>query len=126
MHGQLLAAQFEQLPHLHLALIEGRLLNAVPVQPLDGNGQLVCHRLGVYASFHPGPPLVSGRHHTPLCIGTEGRFYCFCFASRYIRTKLHPTERPGLVQALEFCRTGDTLVVWKLDRLGRSQSSSEG
>jgi len=30
------------------------------------------------------------------------------------------TERPGLVDALAFLRTGDSLVVWKLDRLGRS------
>jgi DNA invertase Pin-like site-specific DNA recombinase len=30
------------------------------------------------------------------------------------------TDRPGLKQALEFCRKGDVLVVWKLDRLGRS------
>src|SRR6266540_6711079 len=29
-------------------------------------------------------------------------------------------ERPGLAQALTFMRTGDVLVVWKLDRLGRS------
>lgn len=29
-------------------------------------------------------------------------------------------ERPGLSRALEELRTGDTLVVWKLDRLGRS------
>ena len=29
-------------------------------------------------------------------------------------------ERPGLAAALEHLRTGDTLVVWKLDRLGRS------
>jgi len=29
-------------------------------------------------------------------------------------------ERPGLTKALEFVRRGDTLVVWKLDRLGRS------
>jgi len=29
-------------------------------------------------------------------------------------------ERPGLVQALTFMRSGDILVVWKLDRLGRS------
>lgn len=29
-------------------------------------------------------------------------------------------ERPGLAQALEFMREGDVLVVWKLDRLGRS------
>ena len=29
-------------------------------------------------------------------------------------------ERPGLAKALELMRTGDTLVVWKLDRLGRS------
>lgn len=28
--------------------------------------------------------------------------------------------RPGLDQALAFARKGDTLVVWKLDRLGRS------
>ena len=30
------------------------------------------------------------------------------------------TDRPGLMQTLEFAREGDTLVVWKLDRLGRS------
>jgi DNA invertase Pin-like site-specific DNA recombinase len=32
------------------------------------------------------------------------------------------TERPGLDQAIEFCRPGDTLVVWKLDRMGRSMA----
>jgi DNA invertase Pin-like site-specific DNA recombinase len=30
------------------------------------------------------------------------------------------TQRPGLTEALKHCRPGDTLVVWKLDRLGRS------
>ena len=30
------------------------------------------------------------------------------------------TARPGLEAALAACRTGDMLVVWKLDRLGRS------
>jgi DNA invertase Pin-like site-specific DNA recombinase len=30
------------------------------------------------------------------------------------------TDRPGLSAALELCRKEDTLVVWKLDRLGRS------
>lgn len=29
-------------------------------------------------------------------------------------------ERPGLSEALKFVRSGDTLVVWRLDRLGRS------
>src|SRR5574339_845871 len=29
-------------------------------------------------------------------------------------------DRPGLDEALEFLRPGDTLVVWRLDRLGRS------
>ena len=29
-------------------------------------------------------------------------------------------ERPGLLRALEHLRPGDTLVVWKLDRLGRN------
>lgn len=30
------------------------------------------------------------------------------------------TERPGLDKALSYLREGDTLVVWRLDRLGRS------
>ncbi|MCL4825250.1 MAG: recombinase family protein [Anaerolineales bacterium] len=30
------------------------------------------------------------------------------------------TERPGLAEALAHLREGDTLTVWKLDRLGRS------
>ena len=29
-------------------------------------------------------------------------------------------QRPGLTEALEYLRQGDTLVVWRLDRLGRS------
>lgn len=29
-------------------------------------------------------------------------------------------DRPGLRQALDYVRDGDVLVVWKLDRLGRS------
>jgi DNA invertase Pin-like site-specific DNA recombinase len=30
------------------------------------------------------------------------------------------SERPGLREAIDYLRPGDTLVVWKLDRLGRS------
>lgn len=30
------------------------------------------------------------------------------------------SERPGLAAALDFARAGDVLVVWRLDRLGRS------
>ena len=29
-------------------------------------------------------------------------------------------KRPGLASALEFARPGDTIVIWRLDRLGRS------
>ena len=34
------------------------------------------------------------------------------------------TERPGLAAALDYLRPGDTLWVWKLDRLGRSSKTS--
>lgn len=30
------------------------------------------------------------------------------------------TDRPGLAEAIRYVREGDTLTVWKLDRLGRS------
>ncbi len=30
------------------------------------------------------------------------------------------TDRPGLNEALEYARSGDTITVWRLDRLGRS------
>ena len=29
-------------------------------------------------------------------------------------------DRPGLTQAISHLRNGDTLIVWRLDRLGRS------
>lgn len=32
------------------------------------------------------------------------------------------SQRPGLEDAIAFCRHGDSLVVWKLDRMGRSMS----
>jgi len=37
-----------------------------------------------------------------------------------ISTRKAATERPGLSAAVGYLRAGDTLVVWKLDRLGRS------
>src|SRR4051812_23736758 len=35
--------------------------------------------------------LVATTHHS--VVRTEGQFYCFCSAPRYIRTKLHPARR---------------------------------
>ena len=35
-------------------------------------------------------------------------------------------ERPGLKEALSHLREADTLVVWKLDRLGRSVKGFSG
>jgi DNA invertase Pin-like site-specific DNA recombinase len=36
------------------------------------------------------------------------------------RTSGARTDRPGLQKALDYAREGDVLIVWKLDRLGRS------
>lgn len=36
------------------------------------------------------------------------------------RISLVLSQRPGLDKALNYVREGDTLIVWKLDRLGRS------
>lgn len=51
-----------------------------------------------------------------LATGVDARHL---FEDRASGTK---DDRPGLAQALEFVRPGDVLVVWKLDRLGRSLS----
>ena len=48
---------------------------------------------------------------------TEAR--CARIYTEKISTRKATTERPGLTAALDYLRTGDTLVVWKLDRLGR-------
>jgi DNA invertase Pin-like site-specific DNA recombinase len=37
-----------------------------------------------------------------------------------ISTRKATSERAGLTAAIDYLRSGDTLVVWKLDRLGRS------
>src|SRR5271165_1728863 len=36
-----------------------------------------------------------------------------------VSTRKATADRPGLVAALDYLRAGDTLVVWKLDRLAR-------
>lgn len=38
----------------------------------------------------------------------------------YSKTSAVRDDRPGLKEALPFVKPGDTLVVWKLDRFGRS------
>ena len=45
---------------------------------------------------------------------------CTRIYTEKISTRKAAADRPGLVAALDYLRAGDTLVVWKLDRLGRS------
>src|ERR1700685_3816921 len=45
---------------------------------------------------------------------------CARIYTEKISTRKATAERLGLVAALDYLRSGDTLVVWKLDRLGRS------
>jgi len=49
---------------------------------------------------------------------TEAR--CGRVYTEKISNRKATTERPGLTAALDYLRPGDTVVVWKLDRLGRS------
>jgi len=51
-----------------------------------------------------------------LAVGVDARHL---YEDRASGTK---DDRSGLAKALEFVRPGDVLVVWKLDRLGRSLS----
>src|SRR5215469_14111058 len=39
---------------------------------------------------------------------------------RIFTEQMSVTDRPALHDALEFARSGDALIVWKLDRLARS------
>ena len=45
---------------------------------------------------------------------------CTRIYSEKVSTRKAAAERPGLAAALGYLRPGDTLAVWKLDRLGRS------
>jgi Resolvase, N terminal domain len=45
---------------------------------------------------------------------------CVRIFEEKVSSRKATTDRPGLTAALDYLRTGDTLAVWKLDRLGRS------
>jgi DNA invertase Pin-like site-specific DNA recombinase len=45
---------------------------------------------------------------------------CTRIYSEKVSTRKAASERQGLAAALDYLRPGDTLAVWKLDRLGRS------
>jgi len=53
--------------------------------------------------------------HDALTDAGCGRIY-----AEKVSTRKAAAGRPGLAAALDYLRSGDTLVVWKLDRLGRS------
>src|SRR5215510_14864855 len=55
-----------------------------------------------------------------LCVrqGASAAVY-FC-SDCSLLLKMTTTKRPALVRCLNILRPGDTLIVWKLDRLGRS------
>ena len=48
------------------------------------------------------------------------QFGCGKIYEDKISGSLSKAKRPGLKEAIEYAREGDTIVVWRLDRLGRS------
>ncbi len=121
LHGQFLPDQLEQVAHLQLPLIERSLLAVLPVQALDGNGQFVCHRVGAYASFHPGPPMVYGRHHTPVCISYGGPILLLLLYFSLHQDKITPDE----LELFSFLHETGTEVVFIPKLVGHCMVAGE-
>lgn len=81
----------------------------MPKKPLDSDGRLIGYArvstrdqsLGMQIDALKRAGVDSDNIHTDTVSGVSAR-------------------RPGLERALKDCRPGDTLVVWRLDRFGRS------
>jgi hypothetical protein len=80
-----------------------------------------CGRRLVRAEYPPGPAHIKERHGVAelRCGTTPDQDPIEILARHASGAK---ADRPGLTEALAYLRPGDTLVVWKLDRLGRSMS----
>jgi DNA invertase Pin-like site-specific DNA recombinase len=72
-------------------------------------------------AMHIGYARVS-THEQTLDLQLDALHSAECREDKIYTDKMSSTkaERPGLIQALDQLRAGDTLVVWRLDRLGRS------
>lgn len=79
---------------------------------MDAHLRMVCHMMIGYAR-------VSTQDQN-LDLQTEALTRAGCEKIYEDKISGVRAERPGLIRALEMLREGDTLVVWKLDRLGRS------
>lgn len=79
---------------------------------MDAHLRMVCHMMIGYAR-------VSTQDQN-LDLQTEALTRAGCEKIYEDKISGIRAERPGLIRALEMLREGDTLVVWKLDRLGRS------
>lgn len=71
------------------------------------------------ASMLIGYARVSTQDQT-LALQTDALTHAGCEKIFTDTTSGAKSERPGLQQALEHLRAGDTLLVWRLDRLGRT------
>ena len=63
-------------------------------------------------------PRVDRRPEPSLAAGRTAEAGCAKICTEQMSGAV--TDRPALHDALEFARSGDTLIVWKLDRLARS------
>jgi hypothetical protein len=96
---------------------------SAPDMEADGNGLLGCRLVGLVPGATPSYlGRLSSTLEQNLTLQQDALTKTACERLFTDTASGAKADRPQLAQALDFMRPGDTLVVWKWDRLGRASS----